>query len=244
MPRRSPFVMKRVGGCLGLLLCALPRHALAQTPDTSGATSESPAPPPSPDMSAAPQSAEDPADAPRAVPTRLSSFHPQERVWYGWQTLISDGVSLSVTTVGLTLFVNGAGAPDEGIAPSPWFTVGGALAVIGAAGYVLAPLAIHSSHDRTAAAFGGAGLRLLLPLLGAEIGGRVSCGSRSFCAASPGQAVGFIAGVVAASAIDAGLLAWDDARPAPPDTARATFGVAPLLSADRRQAGLRVFGTF
>ena len=112
---------------------------------------------------------------------------------------------------------------------------------------MLAPLAIHSTHDRVGAAFGSAGLRLFLPLLGAGIGSRVGCRSENpgtFCDGNGGAGVGFIVGVLGASALDAGLLAWDSAAPAPPADARASFGVAPLFSADRKQAGLRVFGTF
>ena len=84
------FVMKRVGCCLGLLLCALPRHALAQD------------------------------QPPRAVPAQPPAFEPQPRVWYGSEILISDAVTLSVTTIGLTLLATSEpGAPDSGIAMSP-----------------------------------------------------------------------------------------------------------------------------
>ena len=82
-------------------------------------------------MSAAPQSTDtDLTNPQRAALARLSAFEPQERAWYGWQTLISDAVSLSVTTVGLTLSVGGVRAPDDGIARSPWFLVGGGLSLM------------------------------------------------------------------------------------------------------------------
>jgi hypothetical protein len=217
--------MKLVGCCLGLLLCALPRQALAQQSTDA-----------------------DPTEPPGAVSARLSALEPQRRVWYGSETLIADAVSLSVTAIGLTLLATSdPGAPDYGEPMSPWFAVGGGLALIGAAGYVLAPLGIHASHYRNGAALGSAGLRVFLPLLSAGIGSRVGCGSDKpglFCDGNTGAGVGFIVGVLGASALDAGLLAWDNAGPTPPADARASFGVAPLLSADRKQAGLRVFGAF
>jgi hypothetical protein len=155
---------------------------------------------------------------------------------------------MSVTALGLTLLATSEpGSNDYGIATSPWFEVGGALLLIGTAGYVIAPIGVHGGHDRLGAGLASAGLRLSLPLLGAGIGSHVGCPEENpgiFCDGNTGAGIGFIVGILGASALDASLLAWDHLEPAPQTDARASFGVAPLLSADRKQAGLRVFGTF
>jgi hypothetical protein len=264
--------MKLASCCLGLLLCAVPRQALAQTPNKSGATSEPPSPlavpaapqstfPASlsgprgnsspPGVSAAPLSTDaDPTQPPRAVPARLSAFEPQGRVWYGWQTLATDLAAVSIAYLALSeqqpVASSPASAPEDRSGPS----AASLLAGLGAATFVLGAPAIHLVHGRPDSAAISLGLRLGLPVVGGLAGfglagGNCPATTDSDCAKNSPVlliAVGAIVGLITASAIDASQLAYE--KPKPKAGPIAQLGYSPVLSADRKQAGLRVFGTF
>jgi hypothetical protein len=90
------------------------------------------------------------------------------------------------------------------------------------------------------------GIRLPLPIVGAAIGlGLQDCSSQGndewFCGGT-GLVAGFFMGMALASALDAGLFAWD--KPEPKASTGASFGLTPVLSADGKRGELRAFGQF
>jgi hypothetical protein len=93
--------------------------------------------------------------------------------------------------------------------------------------YLLGSPAIHLAHDHGSRAVASLGLRLGLPLLGAMLGAGAACGGRSSCgtdAAIAVPAIGAVAGVLAASAIDLVYLGREDTIAAP--------RLSPTVSAD------------
>ncbi len=123
-----------------------------------------------------------------------------ERRWYGWQTLLADGLSVAA-------FV--AGGVDD--SPMPM------LSFLGVAGYLGAPAAIHGVHGRGALAATSVLLRLGLPATGMMLGAAMadcSDGMLSFCPLGE-MVLGGLVGMGAAVVIDA-VVAWDARPPAPP----------------------------
>lgn len=78
------------------------------------------------------------------------------------------------------------------------------LAAVGS--YLLVPPIIHLAHGRPGIAAASFGLRLGVPLGGALFGVGASSGCGDGYCRLAGAALGFVVGVVAASAIDAGAL--------------------------------------
>lgn len=128
---------------------------------------------------------------PLPTPEQRESALPRTH-WYGWQTLVADGASVSL------LF-------------SPY------TAIVGLAGFVVASPVIHGVHGRAGAAVGSAALRLAMPVGGALTGLYVA--SKLTSPGSPnafgnvllGLFGGALLGMVGASAIDASLLGWEHA---------------------------------
>jgi hypothetical protein len=123
------------------------------------------------------------------------------------------------------------------------------------ASYVFASPVIHLVHGHPGRAAGSLGLRLLLPF-GAALGGAAleNCrdsGDLDFCGLG-GALAGGLVGLVAASVIDATLLAGADGgnAQAPPERAPALFKVASVtvdragIAPQRNGAGLMLGGTF
>ncbi len=151
---------------------------------------------------------------PLPTPEERESALPRTH-WYGWQTLLADGASVSLLC-------------------SPY------TAIVGIAGFVVASPVIHGVHGRAGAAVGSAALRLVMPVGGALMGLEVA--SKLTSPNSPnalgdvimGGLAGAFLGVLGASAIDAALLGWEPAR-APSATKGATqaapsIALVPLLS--------------
>ena len=140
------------------------------------------------------------------LPTaQLAGATPAEaRSWYSWQTLLAD-----VSAGAVPLLVNATGANGE--QNRRGFEVGVALFALGA------PL-VHFANGRPGNGFASLGLRLALPLGLAGLGyaiGNSSCKPSGFFGGAfcgyPEATAGAIVGVVAASAIDATILAWKPA---------------------------------
>ncbi|HEY1534985.1 MAG TPA: hypothetical protein VGF76_13255 [Polyangiaceae bacterium] len=227
--------------CLGLALSTLCRVSLAQSgQQPSGDAAAQPS-----SVTAAPQPREvapqpsnpgntgnagntDNADdvwgshePPRPVAApKTKTRNTGNRTWYGTQVLTADAFSVVLVAVGL-----GVGSTSDDRAYL--------LASAGYATYLLAPSVIHLVHGRPGMVPASLGIRLGIPAAGAGLG---------YACCGPGLLIGFMAGVVAASAIDTAAFSWDNPQPEKP--AAASFGFAPVLSADGKRGELRAFGTF
>jgi hypothetical protein len=167
-------------------------------------------------------------DVDRAAPR--PSARPA-RHWYGWQTLILDGVA-----VGLVV----AAVASEGDA---------ALAAAGLT-YVAGPPIVHFAH-RQLIGFGSLGLRTAGPLVtgaaGAALayllsGGDDDGGGPHGGWATYGAVLGVGVGILAAPIVDAVLLAYE---PAAPTAARPRTGrILPTVVASGRDARIGLAGSF
>jgi hypothetical protein len=136
--------------------------------------------------------------------------------WYGWQTLVVDGATLSVFVTAAV-----AGSGDE--------KLGAKLAVLGLASYELGPGIVHFVHGNPGRGFASFGIRFGLPLTGAFIGASAASGCDGFLCEAGGAAVGALLGVGGAIAIDAALFAYEDpkSRPASRVWLRPLFSFTP-----------------
>lgn len=155
--------------------------------------------------------------------------------WYGWQTLLVDGGSVVLLLAG--------------------------AAPVGVVSYVVGAPIVHVAHRQYAPAVGSGLLRLTLPIafafLGAEVANAAtpsSSGSNGLGAAFVGVFGGAFGGIVAASAIDASVFAWEP-RARPPGERNETrsapsVALVPTLSPSlepRRpasNAGVALVGSF
>jgi hypothetical protein len=137
--------------------------------------------------------------------------------WYGWQTLISDGVALSIVIAGSTA------TSDRGFLNA---LIGGAVV------FVAIPPIIHFAHERPVAAIGSLLLRglpvLLLSQVGDCTGGTYMCPEAALVLAGVGL-------VPAMIAVDAAVLARE---PAP--SRRAFLDGTSLRVSLRREGGFDV----
>lgn len=116
---------------------------------------------------------------------------PPKRVWYGWQTLTMDGLSVAVP---ITL----AAAKSDAAA----YAFGGF--------YLFGPAVVHWTHENVGTGFASVGVRVGSPLVGLLAGCAVSCGGRGdYEAAFAGLFLGYAAAVV----LDAAAFAWEDPEP-------------------------------
>jgi hypothetical protein len=125
--------------------------------------------------------------------------------WYGWQTLMVDGLALGA---GLSLASSDL-RTDRQEPPSRLATVGTSLYLIGA---TTAP-AVHFAHRQNGIGLADMGVRLVLPALGSVVGMATYClGTsengkfRSGCAGT-GSSGGLFAGALVAAGLDALFLA-------------------------------------
>ena len=107
---------------------------------------------------------------------------------------------------------------------------------------------MHLAHARFGMAPASLAVRVLTPGAGFLLGMAAqncngSAKSEEGICAGTGSTVGLLLGIALASAIDAGLFARDNPRPAALSDAT-SFGVTPVLSADGKRAELRAFGRF
>jgi hypothetical protein len=170
---------------------------------------------------------------------RAADAQPWTKRWYGWQVLAAD-------TASFTTFMLGAMNADQTGGNTP-------LMVVGGGGYFLAAPIIHLAHHRPGAAAGSVGMRVLLPLVAAEIGaGRQTCpppggGDYGNCGLL-GAVIGAGVGALAASLLDTTL---NSVAPRVEEQERERtrkpglqFGLSPALSADGKRGELRLYGTF
>lgn len=154
---------------------------------------------------------------PPALPPPTEEEPQYETRWYGWQTLIADGVSLG-------LVVGGGYANSGGVVYAGIMT------------YFLAPPIIHFAHGHVGKGFLSMGLRVGMPIaLGLGLAAASNCSSGGYCGLGE-FALGFGIGMAGASAIDSAAIAWEKV-PAEPSVA-----VVPMLGRDH--AGLAISGAF
>lgn len=142
---------------------------------------------------------------------------------YRGTTLAFDGIAL-----GLVVAADAADAPF--------------LAVLGAGTYVVGAPIAHMTNQRYGRAAASMAMRVGLPLLGLIIGDNLprDCGPSGDCNGSPvALYLGFAAGVVTASAVDAIFLADGDPKPSQP---KATW--APVAGPTRDGFALGIAGQF
>jgi hypothetical protein len=214
------------------------------------ASTPPPVPPPvvvpAPTPSTTPTTATPP---PRAAPpvVKKEEFHT-EKVWYGWQTLTADGISFAMIFAGTA-------------------AKSGALVGLGVGSFLLATPIVHMAHGNVGPGFGSVAMRLLVPIIGAGIGGLVGLiagGSQGrgvdqigngASGGAYGLVIGFYIGVAGCIAIDAAGLAWTKERvegPAPPSSAlnnnknkqKQWFTLSPGVNIQKDQAALGFSGRF
>lgn len=151
----------------------------------------------SPRQARAQNASADAAAVPQSPAAPAAPDEPQWRTqWYGWQTLLADAAATTVLLL-----------PTKGSASDVSGAIGAGLFVLGAP-------ALHLLHGRGVVALGDAGLRLVLPLIGALVGAAVATNSFE------GPIDGLLVGMGCASVIDAALLAYARVRVEPDAVAR------------------------
>jgi hypothetical protein len=147
-----------------------------------------------------------------------------ESVWYGYQTLLADGVSALALGVGV--------GEDHEVA-----------AAIGVLGFLLGGPTVHAVHGRHGIALGSLGLRVGWPVLGFALG---------YTAATPCEwsscslygAVGILAGMASAIAIDASLFSWESRPMERSGSGRAVLSASPTFDARTKTGGITLTGRF
>jgi hypothetical protein len=197
-------------------------------------------PPPAPTQQA--PVATTPAPAPAPLPAKVEA--PQyEKVWYGYQTLIADGISFG-TLVG-------------GIASRS-----GGVITAGYLGFLFVTPIIHMVHGNVGPGFGSIGIRFLLPLMSLGVGaiaGLITGGSsgggfdkfaNGASGAVNGAVIGGLIGVAGCVAIDAAGFAYRKERvdsrsiTRGPRRPQPWFTLAPSLDVQRDRAAFGVAGQF
>jgi len=164
-----------------------------------------------------------PSDDPQDLDDGVDDAHERRR-WYGWQTLVADGISVSSVLLG----AQRSSADSEG---QTFFW-------LGLLGYEVAPGIVHFVHRNPGRGFASMGIRLGLPLAGVFIGASLASNcNRNLCEAD-GAGIGALLGMAGAIAIDAAVFSYDDARRSPGPRA----GLVPLLALTPQQALIGVGG--
>lgn len=138
--------------------------------------------------------------------------------WYGYQTLLSDGLSFSLLL---------------GSADSEAFGWAGLI------GYGLGPAAIHGNHGEWLSAGLSVGMRFALPYLGAKIGSD----PEPFFGFDAGALLGVFVGITAAVVLDSTVLARTKV-PGKDKTAGLAPSFRPLLLQSKQGSLLGLAGTF
>jgi hypothetical protein len=187
--------------------------------------------PPAPEAAAPPLALAQPAAPPP----------PNQRVWYGNETLLVDGASFALTILGAGLAASSGGSQ-----------VGTALGVTGSLGYLFGGPIVHWVHGRGMPGAGDLAIRLFAPgimaivgiIPGAIIGGQISgcndTGDGLDCGILWGFLAGAVVGYLGAIAIDAGVLAWEPPPTVPPAgtvSAPVAFTLAPIVRVTRESDG-------
>jgi len=184
-----------------------------------------------------------PAPAPATPPPAKVEVPDYEKVWYGYQTLIADGVSFGT-------LVGGFAARSSGVVTAGYL------------GFLLVTPIIHMVHGNVGPGFGSIGIRFLLPLMslgvgaiaGVIIGGTSGSGSFDRFAngangAVNGAVIGGLIGAAGCVAIDAGGLAFRKERVDNRSITRGPrpqpwFTLAPSLDVRKDRAAFGVAGQF
>ena len=175
-----------------------------------------------------------PTPAPAPVPAAPVVL--TEREWYGWASLLVDAAALGI-------FIGGWAADD------------GKIVGAGYLGYIFGSPVVHFAHGNVGKGFGAFGMRVGIPLGGFLVGGLFGYGFgggadgdgkfKNLGSSSNGPVVGATIGgaigVIAASAIDAGLMAYT--KPRPRETA-STVTLVPKLDLRPGHTAVGVGGTF
>ena len=157
-----------------------------------------------------------------------------EKVWYGYQPLIADAISIS-------LFLGGAASTTDGV------TTAGYL------GFILGTPIIHMAHGNIGKGFGSLGLRVGVPLTAAAIGAisGLIIASRSGDrdeAAGTGAIIGASIGVAGCVVIDAAGFAYTkelvEERAVTTARPRPTFTLAPSVDVRKDRAAIGIVGQF
>lgn len=160
------------------------------------------------------------APAPAAPLPAEESIHPHPAAdapsrWYGWQTLAADGAALTLSVASIALSDASSDAPSTALG---WGAFGT---------YALGAPVLHVVHGNPGRGFASVGLRLGGPIVLAFLGASAeSCNGGDFCGFG-GALVGVTTGILAAIAIDAALLAYDDAPEANAAVPRFQLGLSP-----------------
>jgi len=191
-------------------------------------------------LSATPAFADEPVKSasPRTDATGPS---PTARRWYGGQTLVVEGASLALIIAGAAIAsgldrhngwaIDSTGQCISGCS-STWSSISDVFLYTGFAGYVLGPPIVHITHDHGGKAGASFGMRLFSGLL---MGAGVAICQETVCHyLVPGAAA-----VIATSAVDAGIISYEDVPSAAP-----TMSLAPWYDARTRATGVGVAGSF
>lgn len=153
----------------------------------------------------------------------------ERRRWYGWQTLIADGLSLSTIVLGASIDDGTSRGPDSASTSLLW---------IGFLGYEAAPAVVHAGHRNPGRAFGSMGIRLGMPLAGAFLGASLASDCDSNLCEAGGAGIGVLLGMAGAIAVDAAVFSYDDARRSPARRG----GLLPLVAVSRQAAWIGLGG--
>ncbi len=162
-----------------------------------------------------------PESAALATTTTATTSH-----WYGWQNLLADGGSI----------VGGLGAAAA--------TSSTDVLWIGVVGYFLGSPVIHVAHGRVVPAIVSLAMHVGLPYAGVRLGAKAEdCPAHEYAdgCGIGGALIGLGIGVLAATAIDAAALAYEDvATPTP--TKSSGFGLSPTFAFDHGRTSLGLAG--
>lgn len=159
-----------------------------------------------------------------------------KRQWYGWQTLVADGVALTMLIAGAQV---GEANSQSGETRQSRLYLRDALIAGGAIGYFLAAPSVHWGHEQVTKGFGSLGLRLVGPtlLLAPGLGGSNSNG---------GLLLFGLLAVIAPIPIDAAALAWEDVETDEYDGANRAplkaLRLVPMVNPEKHSAGLVLVG--
>ena len=186
---------------------------------------------------------------PVAPPAPAPSPEGPGRTFYGWQILLANGASLAVTSVA-------------------WQQESVPLGAAGLAGQAFGAPIVHAAHGRWGASFASFGINALVPLAGAAVGVAIAAAQvgkdvqatvdnanpqdleaieaaadRVYRTAKTEPFVGYVTGVVVATAVDTLLQGWSPGKD-PPADGRAVARWAPRVEAGPTRPVVGVGGTF
>lgn len=184
-----------------------------------------------------------------APPGVVPRPEPREERWYGWKTITTDGIALTLGTVGVSvglasmgsiapcLDFDGNGCSNTGRrADEGGQAIAATLGVGAAATYLLGAPIIHATQGHWDKAGISLGLRALPIAFATPL---LASGNDS------AQDVGVVVlgvGALAAMAVDAAVVAREDVSPLPQEKPR--VAVSPTVDAVNKGGGVSLVGTF